>query len=640
MTDCVVNIALTVPSQDGDDVPAVGTVEFAPSKRRDIEGSIVLPDAFSVRLVDGAATVELAPTVEGDWAWRATERIRRGKRWYFAVPNGPGPVDYDDLVEVDPATLDPTAPLPPVWKNYVDAADTALDGRLDSLETESATFGDIVTHNASDFTTDAELAAEATARANAVTAETALRVAADNLRLKSPGPAVIGQLGASITNNGTLSYYDKTLSGTVSYGNLSPMGTALLKTRGKFVAGGVAATNGYTTAQMISTHLPNVLLSNWDYCIVGEVTNDLGNGVTVADSKANITTIITALVNAGIVPILTTVPPNNANASGAGLTWITQYNEWIKRQARILRVPIVDYHSVLVNPADNNYVTAYTADGTHPTSTGAKVMGDALADVLNSIPGPSRAPLSASYNPNLLIPDVCGTSAGSDKFTASGNTTGGWCYGLMTSTKWKGNAPTIVRGSVGDYSISWPVTTAGIVTGHRARLSAGIQSNLTVGSGTWSATLYNVTQSQVIAGFSAMSNPADDGTTCIATDASVTSGSPTITCATSKPFKGSMVGNPVAVLSGVSTRFASGATILKVAADGSTATCSANANANASSQTVVVLGTPQVIAFEFDVQADMVGDTLAFIIAATGAAQTVISGSQITLADLTALGAA
>lgn len=135
MTDCVVEIELTVPSAAGPDVPAVGYIQFAPSKRRDLEGSIVLPDAFSVRLDDeGKATVELAPTVEGDWAWRATERIRRGRRWYFAVPDGPGPVEYDDLVEVDPTTLDPTAPLAPVWKQYIDDLVAELQEQIDAVE--------------------------------------------------------------------------------------------------------------------------------------------------------------------------------------------------------------------------------------------------------------------------------------------------------------------------------------------------------------------------------------------------------------------------------------------------------------------------------------------------------------------------
>jgi hypothetical protein len=51
-----------------------------------------------------------------------------------------------------------------------EAAEAALDVRVGSLEATEATYGDIVTHNASEFTTDAELATEATTRGNADTA--------------------------------------------------------------------------------------------------------------------------------------------------------------------------------------------------------------------------------------------------------------------------------------------------------------------------------------------------------------------------------------------------------------------------------------------------------------------------------------
>lgn len=186
MTDCVVNINLTTPVAGGDPVPAVGYIRFTPTKRVDLEGEVVLPASFKVRLVDGEASVTLAPTVEGEWAWRIGEFVQGGRLWYAAVPNGPGPVDYDDLVEVDEATLVESAPIAPVWKAYVDAADatlttavgtkattaaltaettartdadTALDGRLDTLETQAATFGDIITRDAAEFTTDAAVAA-------------------------------------------------------------------------------------------------------------------------------------------------------------------------------------------------------------------------------------------------------------------------------------------------------------------------------------------------------------------------------------------------------------------------------------------------------------------------------------------------
>lgn len=141
MTDCVVDIELTVPSNGGD-VPASGYLTFAPSKRRDLEGSIVLPDAFTVRLDDeGKASVTLTPTAEGDWAWKITERIHRGRQWYAAVPDGPGPVDYDDLVEVDKDSLDPTVEPVAAWTTALTneiaratAAEAALADDVAELE--------------------------------------------------------------------------------------------------------------------------------------------------------------------------------------------------------------------------------------------------------------------------------------------------------------------------------------------------------------------------------------------------------------------------------------------------------------------------------------------------------------------------
>jgi lysophospholipase L1-like esterase len=461
---------------------------------------------------------------------------------------------------------------------------------------------------------------------------------ADQRYLKTPGPAVIGAIGASITSNGTLSYYDRALSGLLVYGSIHPMGQGLLKTRGRFIAGGIAATNGYTTTQMIATHLPQVLASNWNYCLVGEVTNDLGNGFTLATTKSNITTIILALLKKNIIPILTTVPPNDSYASGAGLTWILQYNRWIKNQARILGIPIVDYHRALVNASTNAYITGYTADGTHPTANGANLMGIALAECLNSIPGPERTPLESSYNPNLAIPDVCATSAGSDKIVGGGSSLGGWTYVPQTSEFWKGNSPTVMRGTSGDYAVTYPVSAGAIIAGHRMRLSFGIQAFCIVGSGTWGGYLYNTTESKALAGFQAVTHPLHDGSMTCQLDGACTSGQNTVTCATSKPFKPNMIGNPIAAGNGVNTRFPLGTKIINVSPTGDIAYCDQVANANVTAQCVMVWGKPQVAVFEFDAQSDMLGDSISFYANAGSATQTMVAPSQITLEDLTALG--
>lgn len=453
----------------------------------------------------------------------------------------------------------------------------------------------------------------------------------------SPGPGVIGQIGASISSNGSLSYYDRALSGTISYGALAVMAFALPKTGGRFTAGGVAATNGYTTTQMIATHLPTVLASDWDYCIVGEVTNDLGNGFAIETTRANILTIIEALLAANKIPILTTVPPSDANASGAGLTWITQYNEWVKRTARILRVPIADYHHVLTQSALNTYRSGFSSDGVHPTANGVAAMGELLAAVLNAIPGPVRSSLEPSYNPNLLLPDVTVSSVGSDKMVGSGNTTGLY-YGLQTSAKWRGSSPILSRGTVGDYAALWPV--GALIPGHRVRLAFGIQVPYMPALSTWSAYLTNLTKGQVTCGYAAVTGVIHDGTATGAIDGVTVSGSNKVTCA-SKPFRPNMAGNTIAALStGLTNRFPAGTTILNVSADGTEAYCSANASASSSACRVVVLGAPQVSCFEFTVPDDVAGDTFTFRAAAGGAADVVVVPTQPTLIDLTALGAA
>ena len=103
-----VRIDLRVPGPDGVDVPAVGSVEWRPTVRRHIEAGgedyIVLPDPF---FAPAQGDVEVAAT-GADWCWRVVERVERGgTSRHVAVPDSVDPVNYGDLIDVDPATLEP-----------------------------------------------------------------------------------------------------------------------------------------------------------------------------------------------------------------------------------------------------------------------------------------------------------------------------------------------------------------------------------------------------------------------------------------------------------------------------------------------------------------------------------------------------
>ena len=129
MTDVLVR--LTAPSSGAvasgwvpaDEVAAVGHLECRPwapgvaGARAHLE----VPDRLRlgvamppVLLVGGEALLHLAPTGAG-WCWRIVERTPGGITRYVLVPDSLDIVDYADLVDVDPVTLDPTAEPEAAW---------------------------------------------------------------------------------------------------------------------------------------------------------------------------------------------------------------------------------------------------------------------------------------------------------------------------------------------------------------------------------------------------------------------------------------------------------------------------------------------------------------------------------------------
>ena len=109
----VVLVDLRRPDATGVDVPAVGALRWQPTLRRTVGTHITLPDAFTVELVDGRASVDVAPTGL-DWCWTVREFPRTGIVRHVQVP-ALGPVNYSALVDVDPKTLEPAAEPEAAW---------------------------------------------------------------------------------------------------------------------------------------------------------------------------------------------------------------------------------------------------------------------------------------------------------------------------------------------------------------------------------------------------------------------------------------------------------------------------------------------------------------------------------------------
>lgn len=105
-----VQIDLRLPDEVS---PAVGTLLFFPTRRLNFASYTVLPDSIVVPLENGKATVDLRPTGI-DWAWNVLEKVKHGIRRTVAVPDTEN-INYSDLVNVAPGTLQPTAEPEAAW---------------------------------------------------------------------------------------------------------------------------------------------------------------------------------------------------------------------------------------------------------------------------------------------------------------------------------------------------------------------------------------------------------------------------------------------------------------------------------------------------------------------------------------------
>lgn len=122
----------TISLPDGTRHPAKGFFIWTPTARRIIPGSpdeVVEAVGFVVEL-DHEGSFEVNPdATDHNWVWRVDEKIAgiRSKTVYVVVPPE-GPVDYTDLVQVNPSTFHPNTPAANIWYAYTDAlaAEAAL----------------------------------------------------------------------------------------------------------------------------------------------------------------------------------------------------------------------------------------------------------------------------------------------------------------------------------------------------------------------------------------------------------------------------------------------------------------------------------------------------------------------------------
>lgn len=134
---------------------AVGTITYCRTDE---------PDLTSYRVGE---TVELEPTtteVKALFVERTSNGVHR--RW-VDIPDVVGPINYLDLIDIDPDTLDPTTPVVPVYQAMFDALDDALAAEATTRDTADQALATVINDYATALNTALGTVSAASAQKNA-----------------------------------------------------------------------------------------------------------------------------------------------------------------------------------------------------------------------------------------------------------------------------------------------------------------------------------------------------------------------------------------------------------------------------------------------------------------------------------------
>jgi hypothetical protein len=197
-------------------------------------------------------------------------------------------------------------------------------------------------------------------------------------------------------------------------------------------------TFGFTNAQILATHIPQVVAAAPDiallYCGINNVGNLGQSGSTVWDG---ISPMVTTLLAAGIIPVVMLIGPRDSTAAfGAGyFARQVATNDAIKAGCDALGVMYFDPNPYWQDPATGEPLPGVFIDGVHPSNYGSSLLGDPLADwfLANFNLGPS--PFDSARVTSLLgfNPTFTGGTTIATGWTSTGSFGGTRVYSKITA---------------------------------------------------------------------------------------------------------------------------------------------------------------------------------------------------------------
>lgn len=203
------------------------------------------------------------------------------------------------------------------------------------------------------------------------------------------------------------------------------------------------ATPGHTIQQIRDDHLPSVLAMDPKpgSCWILAGTNNMLNAWDLPAMKTAYQEILDALIEAYILPVVVTIPPNNA--SGTKRQRITIWNAYLRNLAQVKGYPMLDAHSVLTDAATGAFKTGMFLDDDHPNASGNAAIASLAATDTQLV---SRFPLGQPYLTRGADDGVNLVSGG--LFTADTNADGIGNSWLSTGNGAAGTASIVADASV------------------------------------------------------------------------------------------------------------------------------------------------------------------------------------------------
>jgi hypothetical protein len=194
-----------------------------------------------------------------------------------------------------------------------------------------------------------------------------------------------------------------------------------------------AGIGGNNTIQMLGRFDTDIAGKGADTLHLLAGTNDASQAIPIATTAANIKSIVGKARALGMGVVLGTVPPRGSATSAAIHKATKLINLWLNLYAARENIPLVDYHTALVDTATGYLLPAYDTDGTHPSDAGHYKMAQTLASAVSTYNSTGALALPYLVNaagdatnlmPNPLLNGTVGAAGGAN----------GWYFGGAAST--------------------------------------------------------------------------------------------------------------------------------------------------------------------------------------------------------------